>query len=100
MSSSLGIRPSGRIQRESATLYTSPLVAKTAKPAQNRQIYTKPRLFDGLLLRSGGSSQVYPLASLAHSWPSVPDGQPQVAESRGFGRNRPNTSIPVLLLRQ
>ena len=68
-------------------LYTSPLVANTAKTAQNRQTYKNACLFSRRSLRFAGSSQFYPLASLAHSCPSVPDGQPTGAEMRDSGKS-------------
>ena len=90
MSSSLRIWPVGQIQRESITFDTSPFVANTAQSAQNGQNSTNACLFSRHLLHSARSSQIDPLASLTHSWRSVPDRQPQVAESRDSGRNGQN----------
>ena len=89
MSRAIGFWPFGQKQQECTTSGPSPLVGNTAKNAQNGQNYTKACLFSRPLLRSGHSSHSSPLPSLAHSWRSVPDLQPQVAESRGFGRTRP-----------
>ena len=81
----IGFWPVGQKQREVHLFSTSPFVANTARPAQNRQSYTKPCLFSRALLHSAGFSQDDPLASLTHSWQSVPACQPTRAEMSDSG---------------
>ena len=90
MSSSLRFWPFGQNLPERTTFRQSPLVANTAQRVTNRQNYTNPCLFSRGLLRSAGSPPFDPLASLAHSWQSVPDCQPQVAKHRDSGRDGQN----------
>ena len=86
MSSSLRIWPFGQIQRESSTFGPSPLVANTGKNAQNGGTTQNACLFSRHSAPSRRSSRSSPLASLAHSCPSVPDGQPTGAIMRDSGR--------------